>query len=246
MTPTALVLFSGGQDSTACLAWALSQYDCVETVGFDYGQRHRIELDCRLTVRDELAGAFPQWATRLGCDHRLDLTLLGQISDTALTRERAIEAQANGLPNTFVPARNLLFLTFAAALAYRRGAGVLVGGMCETDYSGYPDCRDNTMKAMQVALSLGLDAPMVVQTPLMWLSKAQTWALTHQLGGALLTDLVVEHTHTCYLGQRGQRHAWGHGCGTCPACGLRAAGFKAWQASLANRANLANLGKGAA
>ena len=246
MTPTALVLFSGGQDSTACLAWALSQYDCVETVGFDYGQRHRIELDCRLTVREELAGAFPQWATRLGCDHRLDLTLLGQISDTALTRERAIEAQANGLPNTFVPARNLLFLTFAAALAYRRGAGVLVGGMCETDYSGYPDCRDNTMKAMQVALSLGLDAPMVVQTPLMWLSKAQTWALTHQLGGALLTDLVVEHTHTCYLGQRGQRHAWGHGCGTCPACGLRAAGFKAWQASLANRANLANLGKGAA
>ena len=246
MTPTALVLFSGGQDSTACLAWALSQYDCVETVGFDYGQRHRIELDCRLTVRDELAGAFPQWATRLGCDHRLDLTLLGQISDTALTRERAIEAQANGLPNTFVPARNLLFLTFAAALAYRRGAGVLVGGMCETDFSGYPDCRDNTMKAMQVALSLGLDAPMVVQTPLMWLSKAQTWALTHQLGGALLTDLVVEHTHTCYLGQRGQRHAWGHGCGTCPACGLRAAGFKAWQASLANRANLANLGKGAA
>ena len=246
MTPTALVLFSGGQDSTACLAWALSQYDCVETVGFDYGQRHRIELDCRLTVREELAGAFPQWATRLGCDHRLDLTLLGQISDTALTRERAIEAQANGLPNTFVPARNLLFLTFAAALAYRRGAGVLVGGMCETDFSGYPDCRDNTMKAMQVALSLGLDAPMVVQTPLMWLSKAQTWALTHQLGGALLTDLVVEHTHTCYLGQRGQRHAWGHGCGTCPACGLRAAGFKAWQASLANRANLANLGKGAA
>ena len=242
----ALVLFSGGQDSTTCLAWALTQYSQVETVGFDYGQRHRVELDCRLVVRTELAAAFAQWATRLGDDHLLDLKLLGQISDTALTRERAIEAQANGLPNTFVPARNLLFLTFAAALAYRRGAGVLVGGMCETDYSGYPDCRDNTMKAMQVALSLGLDVPMVVQTPLMWLSKAQTWALTHQLGGALLTDLVVEHTHTCYLGQRGQRHAWGHGCGTCPACGLRAAGFKAWQASLANRANLANLGKGAA
>ena len=182
-------------------------------------------------VRHELATAFADWAARLGDDHLLDLALLGQISDTALTRHRAIELQANGLPNTFVPGRNLLFFTFAAALAYRRGASVLVGGMCETDYSGYPDCRDNTLKAMQVALSLGLDTPMVVMTPLMWLSKAQTWALTAQLGGAALTDLVIAHTHTCYLGERGQRHAWGHGCGTCPACHLRAAGHAAWCAA---------------
>ena len=228
-TRTALVLFSGGQDSTACLAWALERYAMVETLGFDYGQRHRIELDCRLTVRSELLKAFPQWTSRLGQDHLLDLRLLGQISDTALTRDRAIELQAGGLPNTFVPGRNLLFLTYAAALAYRRGASVLVGGMCETDYSGYPDCRDNTLKAMQVALSLGLDTPMVVETPLMWLSKAQTWALSHLLGGDALTELIIEHTHTCYLGQRGERYAWGHGCGQCPACELRAAGFAAWR-----------------
>jgi len=227
---TALVLFSGGQDSTACLAWALDRYARVETVGFDYGQRHRIELDCRQTVRAELAAGFPHWAARLGDDHLLDLRLLGQLSDTALTSERAIDFAANGLPNTFVPGRNLLFLGFAAALAYRRGASVLVGGMCETDYSGYPDCRDNTLKAMQVALSLGLDAPMVVETPLMWLSKAQTWALSHALGGDRLNDLIVEHTHTCYLGERGLRHAWGHGCGHCPACQLRQAGHAAWSA----------------
>ena len=228
---TALVLFSGGQDSTACLAWALNRYARVETVGFDYGQRHHIELDCRVTVRAELLKAFPGWAARLGDDHLLDLLLLAQLSDSALTSERAIELQANGLPNTFVPGRNLLFLTFAAALSYRRGASVLVGGMCETDYSGYPDCRDNTLKAMQVALSLGLDAPMVVETPLMWLSKAQTWALTAQLGGPALTDLVVEHTHTCYLGTRGERHVWGFGCGSCPACALRAVGYQAWRAT---------------
>lgn len=227
----ALVLFSGGQDSTACLAWALDRYARVETLGFDYGQRHRIELDCRRTVRRELAAAFPAWAARLGDDHLLDLSLLGQISDTALTSERAIEMGANGLPNTFVPGRNLIFLNFAAALAYRRGASVLVGGMCETDYSGYPDCRDNTLKAMQVALSLGLDAPMTVETPLMWLSKAQTWALTQALGGDALTALVVEHTHTCYLGERGTRHAWGHGCGACPACVLRRDGFQAWRSA---------------
>ena len=225
----ALVLFSGGQDSTACLAWALARYARVETVGFDYGQRHRIELDCRLAVRDQLATHFPHWADRLGLDHLLDLRLLGQLSDSALTSERAIEMAANGLPNTFVPGRNLLFLAFAATLAYRRSASVLVGGMCETDYSGYPDCRDNTLKAMQVALSLGLDAPMVVETPLMWLNKAQTWALAAGLGGQALTDLIVEHTHTCYLGERGMRHAWGHGCGQCPACQLRAAGHQAWQ-----------------
>ena len=226
----ALVLFSGGQDSTACLAWALNRHAQVETVGFDYGQRHRVELDCRMVVREALAAQFPHWAGRLGPDHLLDLRLLGQLGDSALTSERAIELAANGLPNTFVPGRNLLFLGFAATLAYRRGASVLVGGMCETDYSGYPDCRDNTLKALQVALSLGLDTPMVVETPLMWLNKAQTWALSHALGGQALTDLIVAHTHTCYLGERGVQHAWGHGCGQCPACQLRAAGHLAWRA----------------
>jgi 7-cyano-7-deazaguanine synthase len=233
---TALVVFSGGQDSTACLAWALARYAHVETIGFDYGQRHKIELDCRGQVRSELARAFPDWASRLGDDHLLDLGLLGQISDTALTASRAIEMQANGLPNTFVPGRNLLFLNFAAALAYRRGASVLIGGMCETDYSGYPDCRDNTLKALQVAISLGLDAPMTIETPLMWLTKAQTWAMTHALGGEALNNLITEHTHTCYLGDRSQRHAWGYGCGQCPACDLRREGFEAWQAQQPARA----------
>lgn len=228
----ALVLFSGGQDSTACLAWALERYAEVETIGFDYGQRHRIELECRQTVRAELARQFPQWGAKLGEDHVLDLALLGQISDTALTAERAIEMQANGLPNTFVPGRNLLFLTFAATLAYRRGASVLVGGMCETDYSGYPDCRDNTLKALQVALSLGLDAPMTLETPLMFITKAQTWAMTEQLGGAALNALIVEHTHTCYLGERGTLHAWGHGCGHCPACELRAKGYDEYRTAV--------------
>jgi 7-cyano-7-deazaguanine synthase len=226
---TALVLFSGGQDSTTCLAWALDRHDRVETLGFDYGQRHRVELDCRVTVREEIARRFPHWGQRLGEDHLLDLSLLGQISDTALTAERAIEMQANGLPNTFVPGRNLLFLTFAATLAYRRGASVLVGGMCETDYSGYPDCRDNTIKATQVALSLGLDQPMTIETPLMFLTKAQTWALSERLGGEALNALIVEHTHTCYLGERGALHPWGHGCGQCPACELRARGWEAYR-----------------
>ncbi|MBV8603917.1 MAG: 7-cyano-7-deazaguanine synthase QueC [Pelomonas sp.] len=229
----ALVLFSGGQDSTACLAWALARYAEVETLGFDYGQRHRVELDCRQTVRRELAARFPHWAPKLGADHLLDLALLGQISDTALTADRAIEMQANGLPNTFVPGRNLLFLTFAATLAYRRGASVLVGGMCETDYSGYPDCRDNTLKALQVALSLGLDTQLTLETPLMFISKAETWALTEQLGGAALNALVIEHTHTCYLGDRTHRHAWGYGCGTCPACALRARGYAEYAAARA-------------
>lgn len=228
---TALVLFSGGQDSTACLAWALARYARVETLGFDYGQRHRVELDCRQTVLRELRAQFPDWGARLGDDHVLDLSLLGQISDTALTESRAIELQANGLPNTFVPGRNLLFLGFAATLAYRRGASVLVGGMCETDYSGYPDCRDNTLKALQVALSLGLEAPMTIETPLMFLTKAQTWQLSHTLGGEPLNQLIAEHTHTCYLGERTQRHAWGWGCGHCPACELRRSGFEAWQAA---------------
>jgi len=226
----AVVLFSGGQDSTTCLAWALERFAEVETLAFDYGQRHRIELDCRVTVREQLARHFSHWACRLGADHLLDLSLLGQISDTALTSERAIELQANGLPNTFVPGRNLLFLTFAATLAYRRGASVLVGGMCETDFSGYPDCRDNTLKALQVALSLGLDAPMTLDTPLMFIDKAATWRLAEQLGGQALVKLIVHETHTCYLGERGALHDWGHGCGHCPACALRARGFAAYRA----------------
>ena len=231
----ALVLFSGGQDSTACLAWALARYRRVETVGFHYGQRHRIELDCRPRIVAALREAFPQWSARLGTDHLLDLSMLAQIGDSALTDTRAIEIQANGLPNTFVPGRNLLFFTLAAALAYRRGLNVLVGGMCETDYSGYPDCRDNTLKALQVAVSLGLDAPMTIETPLMWLTKAQTWALTDALGGAALNALVLEHSHSCYLGERSVRHAWGYGCGTCPACELRRKGWEAWQAAPAGR-----------
>ena len=226
----ALVLFSGGQDSTACLAWALERYAEVETVGFDYRQRHRIELDCRVTVLHELRAQFPRWAARLGDDHRIDAGVLAQLGDSALTRERAIEMQDNGLPNTFVPGRNLLFLTLAAALAYRRGATVLVAGMCETDYSGYPDCRDNTLKAMQVALSLGLGAPLTLETPLMFIDKAATWALAQTLGGDALTTLIVEHSHTCYLGERGTRRPWGHGCGECPACRLRRKGFERWRA----------------
>jgi 7-cyano-7-deazaguanine synthase len=227
----ALVLFSGGQDSTTCLAWALARYARVETLGFDYGQRHRVELDCREPLRNALRQGWPAWAERLGEDHLLDLGLLGQISDTALTQDKAIEWQANGLPNSFVPARNLLFLGFAGALAYRRGLDVLVGGMCETDYSGYPDCRDNTLKAMQLALSLGLDSRMTVETPLMWLDKAQTWALAHTLGGKALVDLIVRDTHTCYLGDHHTRHDWGLGCGECPACKLRAQGHAAFRQS---------------
>ena len=230
---SAVVLFSGGQDSTVCLAWALERFAHVHTLGFDYGQRHRVELDCRLDVLRQLRASSPAWAARLGEDHVLDLALLGQLSDTALTSERAIELQAGGLSNTFVPARNLLFLTFAAALAWRGGASVLVGGMCETDYSGYPDCRDNTLKALQVALSLGLDAPMTVETPLMFLTKAQTWALAEALGGAALVSLIVEHTHTCYLADRTHRHDWGWGCGQCPACLLRRRGYEAWVAQRA-------------
>jgi len=225
---TALVLFSGGQDSATCLAWALDRHAHVETVAFDYGQRHRIELDCRLAVLRELKGRFPHWSARLGEDHLIDLSLLKTLGDSALTTEREIEMQANGLPNTFVPGRNLMFFTAAAALATRRGASVLVGGMCETDYSGYPDCRDNTLKALQVALSLGLAAPMTIDTPLMFIDKAATWALARSLGGDALVELLVEHTHTCYLGERGQRHAWGHGCGVCPACELRARGHRQW------------------
>lgn len=225
----ALVLFSGGQDSTVCLAWALSRYAQVETIGFDYGQNHRVELECRLTVLANLRAQFPQWAAKLGDDHLLNIDVLGQISDTALTSDAALAYQADGLPNTFVPARNLVFLTLASAVAYRRQCTVLVGGMCETDFSGYPDCRDNTMKAMQVALSLGLGRQLVVETPLMWIDKAATWQLAQDLGGDALTALVQEDTHTCYKGNRSQRHDWGYGCGECPACALRAQGFARWK-----------------
>ncbi len=226
MHTKALVLFSGGQDSTTCLAWALERYEHVETIGFDYGQRHRIELECRLNILQEVRNRFPNWAQRLGEDHVLDLKLLGQISDTAMTAEKTIEFEKNGLPNTFVPGRNLLFLTFAATIAYRRDLTVLVGGMCETDYSGYPDCRDNTLKATQVALSLGMDAPVIIETPLMWLNKAQTWRLAEDLGNRDFVSLIQEESHTCYLGTRQQKHEWGYGCGTCPACELRKTGYE--------------------
>ena len=225
----ALVLFSGGQDSTVCLASALTRFDRVETIGFDYGQRHRIELDQRGTVIAAMKAEFPAWATRLGDDHVLALPTLAQISETSLTRDTAIEMTAAGLPSTFVPGRNLLFFTYAAALAYRRGLGTLVGGMCETDYSGYPDCRNDTLQTLARALSLGLDRPYVVETPLMYIDKAGTWSLAKDLGGDALVDILIEHTHSCYLGNRETRYAWGYGCGTCPACELRADGWKRWQ-----------------
>ena len=228
MERKALVLFSGGQDSATCLAWALERYTHVETIGFDYGQRHAVELACRKVVLDRLRAEFPAWGKRLGGDHMLDLALLGQISDTALTQDQEISFKASGLPSTFVPGRNLLIFTFASAIAYRRGLTTLVGGMCETDYSGYPDCRDNTLKALQVAMSLGLDAPMVVETPLMWLTKEQTWDLAKQLGGDGLVELIRTETHTCYLGDHTQLHRWGYGCGHCPACELRRTGYEAF------------------
>ena len=221
---TALVLFSGGQDSTTCLAQALSRFERVETIGFDYGQRHHVELQARLVVLAQLRQQFPAWAGRLGQDHMLDLAVLGQVSETSLTRDTAFQMESSGLPNTFVPGRNLLFLTLAAALAYRRDLQVLVTGVCETDFSGYPDCRDDTMKAMQLALSLGMDKRFLIDTPLMWIDKADTWRMARALGGDKLVELIIEHTHTCYLGDRTHRHAWGYGCGSCPACELRARG----------------------
>jgi 7-cyano-7-deazaguanine synthase len=225
---SALVLFSGGQDSTVCLAWALERYARVETIGFAYGQRHAVELQQRLVVLRELRLGFPRWAGRLGEDQVLDLSALGQISDTALTREAQFEMTAAGLPNTFVPGRNLLFFTYAAALAYRRGIRTLVGGMCETDYSGYPDCRNDTLQSLARSISLGMDAPFVIETPLMWIDKAGTWTMAQELGGGALVNLIVEHTHTCYTPDRTTRHQWGYGCNQCPACGLRAKGWDAW------------------
>jgi 7-cyano-7-deazaguanine synthase len=230
MSTSALVLFSGGQDSATCLAWALDRYDSVETVGFDYGQRHRVELECRGGFLGELRSRFPAWGRKLGQDYMLDLGLLGRISDTALTADKKIEFEKSGLPNTFVPGRNLMFFTLAAAVSYRRGHKVLVGGMCETDYSGYPDCRDDTLKAMQVALNLGLNARLVIETPLMWIDKAHTWALAAQLGGNDLVRIIRDHTHTCYMGDHETWHDWGFGCGVCPACELRRKGYESFAA----------------
>jgi 7-cyano-7-deazaguanine synthase len=227
----ALVLFSGGQDSTTCLAWALDTFDHVETLGFDYGQRHAIELTQRPILRDAIARHFPAWGAKLGPDHMIDLSVLATIGDTAMTQDIAITMDAKGLPNTFVPGRNLLFLTFAGALAHRRGLRHLVGGMCETDFSGYPDCRDDTIKAMQIALNLGMDSRFIVETPLMWIDKAATWRLAETLGGTPLLDIIVDDTHTCYRGERGFRHGWGYGCGTCPACQLRADGWHTFKGS---------------
>jgi len=229
-TTGALVLFSGGQDSTVCLAWALARYGRVETVGFDYGQRHAVELTARQQVRRKLTQAFPDWAERLGEDHLLEMRGFGAVAESALTADRAIEMTEKGLPSTFVPGRNLAFLVYAAALADRRGLRALVGGMCETDFSGYPDCRRDTLDAMQAALNLGMAQDFRVETPLMKLTKAQTWALARGLGGAALVEIVRADSHTCYLGERGEMHAWGHGCGTCPACELRARGWEDWVA----------------
>jgi 7-cyano-7-deazaguanine synthase len=227
----ALVLFSGGQDSTTCLAWALERYAYVETISFDYGQRHRIELDARLKVLAQIRDAFPRWANKLGDDHLIDLTVLGAMSDTALTSSAEIKMTAAGLPNTFVPGRNLLFLTFAAALGFRRELNVMVGGMCETDFSGYPDCRDDSIKALQVAVSLGMGQRVTFETPLMWIDKAATWKLAKSLGGDALVQIILEESHTCYLGERGNRHSWGYGCGHCPACALRKSGHEKFVAA---------------
>jgi 7-cyano-7-deazaguanine synthase len=222
----ALVLFSGGQDSTTCLAWALERYERVETIGFDYGQRHRIELDCRPTVLAAMREAFPAWSAKLGEDVVVGLDAIGTLSNTALTRDVEMRMGEDGLPNTFVPGRNLIFLAFAAALAYRRGLKHIVTGVCETDYSGYPDCRDDTIKAMQVALNLGLERRFVLETPLMWIDKAQTFAMARDLGGETFLKIVCEETHSCYAGNREITHDWGRGCGVCPACQLRAEGWK--------------------
>jgi len=227
----AMVLFSGGQDSTVCLAWALSNYTYVETIGFDYGQRHAVELDVRLPIRRKLAADFPQWQNRLGCDHVLDMKTLGAITQTAMTRDVEIKLEKSGLPNTFVPGRNLMFFTYAATLGHRRDIFTLVGGMCETDYSGYPDCRDATLQSLAKTLSLGTDTTYKIETPLMWLDKSQTWALAQELGASRLIELIIEHTHSCYKGERGLRHEWGYGCNACPACQLRANGYRKWRSA---------------
>jgi 7-cyano-7-deazaguanine synthase len=235
LSGSALVLFSGGQDSTVCLAWALERYGRVETVGFDYGQRHSVELECRQRIRAEMTRRFPAWAPRLGPDHLIDISSFGAIGETALTSEAKIEMLASGLPSTFVPGRNLLFFVYAAALGYRRGLLTLAGAMCETDFSGYPDSRDETLRTLQQAIRLGTEIPFTIETPLMWLTKAETWTLADRLGGEALVALIVEETHSCYRGERAERHPWGYGCGTCPACELRAKGFAEWQAAVPQR-----------
>ncbi len=229
----ALVLFSGGQDSTVSLAWALTRFPRVETIGFEYGQRHGIEMTVRPRVRERIAALDPKWKARLGEDHVVNIDSLGAISETSLTRNVQIEMNTNGLPSTFVPGRNLIFFAFAGAVAYRRGLRHLVAGMCETDYSGYPDCRDDTIKAMQLALGLGMERRFVLHTPLMWIDKAATFALAERIGGQPLADLVIEETHSCYMGDRAHRHEWGYGCGKCPACELRAAGYEKYKAKAA-------------
>jgi 7-cyano-7-deazaguanine synthase len=225
----ALVLFSAGQDSATCLAWALARFGRVETIGFDYGQRHAVELGQRGPLREAIAQVDPLWRARLGPDLVVDLTGFGALVESALTREKEIETDVSGRPTTFVPGRNLVFLTVAAAHAYGRGLSVLVGGMCEADYSGYPDCRQATTEALAAALALGLDLPIGIQTPLMHRTKAEAWQLAHDLGGEELVGLILEHSHTCYLGVRTVRHDWGYGCGACPACELRARGWRAWR-----------------
>jgi 7-cyano-7-deazaguanine synthase len=227
---SALVLFSGGQDSTTCLAWSLNQFAHVETIGFNYRQRHVIELECRKKIREDVLLRLPDWQVRLGEDHTIDLGVLGSISATALTRNVEIEMLENKLPSTFVPGRNVLFFTLAACVAYRRGIKHIVGGMCETDFSGYPDCRDDTIKSLQASLNLAMETRFVLHTPLMWIDKSQTWELANQLGGSTLVDVIIEHTHTCYEGDRTHYHSWGFGCGTCPACELRKSGFLKYQA----------------
>lgn len=228
MTTKALVLFSGGQDSTTCLAWALAQYEHVETLGFDYGQRHLVELECRPKIFAAMKAHFPQWAERIKDDHFIDLRNLKEISDTSLTHEKEIHMHEKGLPNTFVPGRNLLFFVYAAAIAYRRDIPNLVGGMCETDYSGYPDCRDDALKMLQTAINLGMDQHFHIHTPLMFIDKAGSWKLAHELGGDALVNIIRTQTHSCYLGDHTTEHEWGYGCGTCPACELRAKGYEKW------------------
>ncbi len=231
-TKKCLVLLSGGQDSAVCLAWALTNYHAVETLGFVYGQRHSVELECRPKLREAISAAFPAWSYLLGPDHVLDLSVLGAVSDTALTGDAEIAFGANGLPNTFVPGRNLLFFTLAAALGFRCGIRDLIGGMCQTDYSGYPDCRNDTLSVLNQAINLGTSERFTIITPLMWRTKAETWALTYTLGGGALVDTVAEYTHTCYKGDREHRHLWGYGCGACPACKLREKGYSAWRAGV--------------
>ena len=221
-----LVLFSGGQDSAVCLAWALDRYEQVETVAFEYGQRHVVELDCRSRVRERMKKIFPSWGGRLGKDHLIDISALSEISTSSLTSDREIDQSSSDLPDTFVPGRNIIFFSLAAAIAHRSKAKYLVGGMCETDFSGYPDCRDDSIKAMQVALNMGMDSRFVIETPLMWVDKSETWALAKEMGGEALVELILEESHTCYLGDRSVRHIWGYGCGQCPACLLRKRGYE--------------------